>query len=86
MIGNVVTGAIRPRMVPEHLLGKVGGAARVVGYRAMSLGALVGGQVAELWGIPVVLVGVTSVMVLATVHVWRSVPQAAVDRHELAPG
>lgn len=31
VIGNVVTGAIRPRMVPEHLLGKVGGAARVVG-------------------------------------------------------
>lgn len=52
----------------------------------MPLGALVGGQVAALWGIPVVLVGVTSVMVLATVHVWRSVPQAAVDRHELAPG
>lgn len=83
VIGNVVSGAIRPRMVPEHLLGKVGGAARVVGYGAMPLGAVVGGQVAELAGIPLVLVGVAAIMLLATLYVWRRVPQALVDAHEL---
>lgn len=85
VIGNVVSGAIRPRMVPEHLLGKVGGAARVVGYGAMPLGALVGGQVAELYGIPLVLGGVVVVMILSTLLVWRRVPQSLVDEHELAP-
>lgn len=83
VIGNVVSGSIRPRMVPEHVLGKVGGAARVVGYGTMPLGALVGGQVAELVGIPVVLAAVPVLMVAATVYVWRSVPQALVDEHEL---
>ena len=83
VIGNVVSGSIRPRMVPEHVLGKVGGASRVVGYGAMPLGALVGGQVAELTSIPVVLVAVPVVMALATVLVAKAVPQSLVDAHEL---
>ncbi|WP_122262601.1 MFS transporter [Ornithinimicrobium cerasi] len=85
VIGNVVSGSLRPRLVPEHLLGKVGGAARVIGYGAMPLGAVVGGQVAALLGIPVVLAGVAAVMVLATVYVALSVPQSLVDEHQLAP-
>lgn len=85
VIGNVVSGSLRPRLVPEHLLGKVGGAARVVGYGAMPVGAVVGGQVAALAGIPVVLAGVAGVMVLSTLWVWRSVPQSLVDAHELTP-
>lgn len=84
VLGNVVTGSIRPRMVPEHQLGKVGGAARVVGYGAMPLGALVGGQVAEISGIPVVLLGVPIVMLLATLWVAARVPQRLVDAHDLA--
>lgn len=83
VIGNVVSGSIRPRMVPEHVLGKVGGATRVIGFGAMPLGALVGGQLAEVFGIPVVLVGVCVVMVLATTYVARAVPQSLVDAHEL---
>lgn len=83
VIGNVISGSIRPRMVPAHLLGKVGGASRVIGYGAMPLGAVVGGQVAALFGIPVVLVGVASIMVLATAFVALSVPQSLIDRHEL---
>lgn len=82
--GNVVSGSIRPRMVPEHVLGTVGGAARVLGYGAMPLGALVGGQVAAWAGIPVVLVGVVVVMLAATELVRRQCPQAVVDAHELA--
>lgn len=83
VIGNVVTGSLRPRMVPEHLLGKVGGAARVVGFGAMPLGALAGGQVAELYGIPVVLVGVSAIMVGATAFLALSVSTQLIRDHEL---
>lgn len=83
VIGNVISGSIRPRMVPAHLLGKVGGASRVIGYGAMPLGAVAGGQVAAHLGIPVVLLGVASIMVLATVYVALSVPQSLLERHEL---
>lgn len=84
LIGNVVSGSLRPRMVPEHLLGKVGGAGRVIGFGAMPLGALTGGVVASTFGIPVVFVGVTTLMVLATAYVALSVPQSLVDERELA--
>ncbi|WP_151525615.1 MFS transporter [Serinicoccus kebangsaanensis] len=83
VIGNVVSGSIRPRMVPEHVLGKVGGAARMIGFGAMPLGAVVGGQVAGWFGIPAVLLGVVVVMALATAYVVRRVPQSLVDEHEL---
>lgn len=83
VIGNVVTGSIRPRMVPEHVLGKVGGASRVVGFGTMPLGALVGGQVGEVFGIPTVLVGVVVLMLVSTIYVWRQVPQSVVDAHDL---
>ncbi|WP_299520063.1 MFS transporter [uncultured Serinicoccus sp.] len=85
VIGNVVSGSIRPRLVAGDQLGRVGGASRVVVFGAMPLGALVGGQVAALFGIPVVLLGVPVVMLLATAMVAVGVPQALVDAHELAP-
>lgn len=83
VMGNVIGGSIRPRMVPEHLLGRVQGAARVVAFGSMPLGALIGGQVAELFGIPVVIVGVVVLMLASTAFVGAMVPQRLVDAHEL---
>ncbi|PZU47195.1 MAG: MFS transporter [Arsenicicoccus sp.] len=85
VVGNIVSGSLRPRLVAGHQLGRVGGASRVLVFGAMPLGALVGGQVAALAGIPVVLAGVPAVMLLATVLVAVTVPQASVDAHVLAP-
>lgn len=84
VIGNVVSGSIRPRMVPERMLGKVGGASRVIGFGAMPLGALTGGIVAEAVGIAVVLGGVASVMMLAAVLLRLTVSQATLDTHDLS--
>ncbi len=83
VMGNVIGGSIRPRMVPEHLLGRVQGAARVVAFGSMPLGALIGGQIAELFGIPVVIVGVVVLMLASTAFVGAMVPQRLVDAHEL---
>ena len=82
-LGNVVTTSLRPRLVPDHQLGKVAGAARALGYGVMPLGALVGGQVGEWFGIPVVLGGVAVVFALATVAVGVRVTQPRVDSHLL---
>lgn len=83
--GNVIGGSLRPRLVEEHLLGRVQGAARVVAFGAMPLGAVVGGQVAERFGIPTVFVGAVVVMLVSTSIVALRVPQRVVDEHVLAP-
>ena len=85
VVGNVVSGSLRPRMVEERLLGRVHGAGRVIGFGTMPLGAVVGGQVAEWFGIPAVFVAVVALMLLSTAIVAVRVPQPVVDRWELRP-
>ncbi|WP_203567545.1 MFS transporter [Aestuariimicrobium ganziense] len=83
VVGNVVTQAVRPRMVHAHQLGRVTGAGRVIAFGAMPLGALVGGQFAQWFGIPTTIV-VVGVGILATaVLVGLSVTQRLVDAHEI---
>lgn len=83
VVGNVISGSLRPRMVEERLLGRVHGAARVIGFGTMPLGAIVGGQVAEWFGMPAVFVAVVALMLLATAIVAVRVQQRVVDRWEL---
>ncbi|MBB1514020.1 MFS transporter [Tessaracoccus sp. MC1627] len=85
VVGNVVSGSLRPRMVEERLLGRVHGAARVIGFGTMPLGAVVGGQVAQWFGIPAVFVAVVALMLVSTAIVAVRVPQPVVDRWELRP-
>lgn len=85
VVGNVVSGSLRPRMVEERLLGRVHGAARVIGFGAMPLGAVAGGQVAQWFGIPAVFLTVVVLMLLSTAIVAVRVPQSVVDRWELRP-
>lgn len=82
VIGNVTSQSMRQRLVPEHLLGKVSGASRVVSYGTMPLGAVLGGQLAERFGIPAVLWGVVTVMLAATLLVAVRVPQQVVDAYD----
>lgn len=50
-IGNVVSMSLRQRLVPRELLGRVGGAARTLAYGLIPIGALLGGVVAQVWGL-----------------------------------
>ncbi len=56
----------------------------MVALGSMPLGALLGGVVASLWGIPTVLIGVVAVMLAATPLVWRTVAGSLVGAYELA--
>ncbi|HET9613555.1 MAG TPA: MFS transporter [Candidatus Limnocylindrales bacterium] len=54
---NVVFGSIRQRIVPNHLLGRVMASFRVISWGALPIGALLGGIVAQSFGLTAVFVG-----------------------------
>jgi MFS family permease len=83
-IGNVLGQTIRQRLVPSRLLGRVGGASRMVGYGLMPIGALLGGQVAEAFGLVPVFVGAAVLCLVTVAWVATQVDQRMVDRYDTA--
>lgn len=76
-VGNVIAQSWRQRLVPGHLLGRVGGASRTLGLGLMPLGALTGGVVAELYGLPVTFIGAVVLSLVAWLYfVWQVRPEA----------
>ncbi|MBC7292335.1 MAG: MFS transporter [Actinotalea sp.] len=84
MMGNVVTRSMRQRMIPRHLLGRVGGAGALLGYGSIPLGALLGGVVGEAFGLPAVFLGAAVVSLLAVARVAVAVPQRRVTEMDEA--
>jgi predicted MFS family arabinose efflux permease len=77
-IGNVITQSWRQRLVPGHLLGRVGGASRTLGFGLMPLGAVVGGLVAERAGLPATFVGAVVLSLAACAYILFSVRSDAI--------
>ena len=48
---NVITVSLRQRIIPDHLLGRVNSAYRLLGWGSMPAGAALGGATAELIGV-----------------------------------
>lgn len=68
MIGNVVVITLRQAAVPDHLLGRVTSAYRLVALGALPLGGLLGGVLAGTFGLTApFLVGAAALVVLAFV-------------------
>ncbi|WP_228454147.1 MFS transporter [Streptomyces alkaliphilus] len=61
---NVVMVSLRQRITPDRLLGRVNSAYRLVAWGTRPLGALLGGLVAEVWGLRAVF-AVTAVVMLS---------------------
>jgi MFS family permease len=53
MVWNIVTVSLRQQIVPDHLLGRVNSAYRFLGWGSIPLGALLGGLVANTFGLRV---------------------------------
>jgi MFS family permease len=72
-VWNVVTVSLRQLIVPAHLFGRVNSVYRWFGWGTLSIGAVIGGQVAHHWGLRApYLVGSAAVLlalVLALPHV-----------------
>lgn len=84
MLGNVVGQSLRQRLVPSSLLGRVGGAGRMLAYGSMPLGAALGGVVAETFGLPSVLVGAAVLSLVGVAWVAHAVPQRSIDAADAA--
>ncbi|SOD91587.1 MFS transporter [Streptomyces sp. Ag109_G2-15] len=54
---NILTVSARQNIVPDYLAGRVNGAYRLLAGAAAPVGALIGGGVAQLVGVPYVLLG-----------------------------
>ena len=48
---NVITVSLRQRIIPDHLLGRVNSAYRLLGWGSMPVGAALGGATAEVIGV-----------------------------------
>jgi hypothetical protein len=64
----VITVSLRQRIVPDGLLGRVNSAYRLFAWGTQPLGALLGGLVGEVLGLPAVflLAGLVGLTLLAT--------------------
>lgn len=78
VVGNVITRSMRQRLIPDRLLGRVGGASATLGYGGMPLGALLGGLVGEAFGLPAVFVGAVVVCLVFVAYTIRRVRPATV--------
>lgn len=53
---NVITVSLRQRITPDHLLGRVNAGYRLFAWGTMPIGALLGGVVAEVFGLRAVFI------------------------------
>lgn len=83
MCGNVVRRSISQRLIPAAKLGRVGGASGMINYGLMPLGALLGGVVAEAWGLSALFLGAVALMLVSGVWVCTQVSTRLVREHEL---
>lgn len=83
-LGNVVRRSISQRLIPGNKLGKVGGASGMINYGLMPVGALLGGIIAEAWGLETVFIGAVVVMVVTGIWLCTQVTTSLVRAHEIS--
>jgi predicted MFS family arabinose efflux permease len=83
MMWSVITVSLRQRITPDHLLGRLNAAYRFFGWGAGPLGALVGGLIAQLFGVPAVF-AFAVVVSLALLWFSRALTDEALDEAEAA--
>lgn len=84
VVGNTATTALRQRIVPSRVLGRVQGASATIAYGAMPLGALTGGIVAEAFGVRALLVMVPIAALVVVALTVRSLTQSVIDEADRA--
>jgi MFS family permease len=86
MVWNILTIALRQRLIPDEMLGRVGASYRFLVYLGMPFGAVVGGVLANEFGVRsaifvsgsvLVLVGLLLPLVLRGVEYYESVGRSA---------
>lgn len=84
MMWNVITVSLRQRIVPDHLLGRLNATYRLFAFGSMPIGAILGGLLAEVLGLPAVFI-VAGLISLSMLWFRRTLTDAALDAAERAP-
>ena len=83
MMWNIVTVSLRQRITPDQLLGRVNATYRLFAWGAMPLGAVLGGVIAEVLGLPWVF-ALAAASTLAMLYFRRYLADADLDEAEAA--
>ncbi len=87
VVWNVITVSLRQRIVPDQLLGRVNAGYRLLAWGTQPIGALLGGVVGELFGLPAVFImggGLVLSLLLARIVIDEPALVAAEAEGELA--
>ncbi|BFU43476.1 MFS transporter [Krasilnikovia sp. MM14-A1004] len=69
-LSSVAVGSARQALTPDNMLGRVVAAFRLFGLGAAGLGALIGGAIADHFGLPAPLVAASGVLLLGSLLTW----------------
>jgi MFS family permease len=89
VVYNVIFGSLRQQLIPDRLLGRVNSAYSLCTYGAVPLGALLGGALADRFGLPApflvagILIPVMGVLALRSIN-RRTIEQALAEVEESA--
>ncbi|GAB1694149.1 MFS transporter [Krasilnikovia sp. M28-CT-15] len=75
-VWGVIVASIRQRVVPSHLLGRVGSVYALLDQGGAALGSLAGGLLASVWGITTPFWIAAAAMTAITVCAWRPLREA----------
>ena len=85
VVWNVITVSLRQRIVPDQLLGRVNAGYRLFAWGTQPIGALLGGLIGELLGLPAVFL-MAGAMVILLLLARLAIDEAALRRAEEESG
>ncbi|MBA2282846.1 MAG: MFS transporter, partial [Acidimicrobiia bacterium] len=85
VVWNVITVSLRQRTVPDHLLGRVNSAYRLLAWGSMPLGAFLGGVLADTWGLRTTFAVAAGINLLCMPLLLANVTRENLTDSEVAP-
>lgn len=79
VLWNVITVSLRQSIIPDHLLGRVNAVYRFLGWGAMPIGALLGGQLAARFGLRAPFFAASAIMVLGILVLGRHITSSSIE-------
>lgn len=77
VVWGVIVVTLRQRVVPQNLLGRVGSVYSLLDVGGAALGSLLGGTLAQVWGLTTPFWIAAAVMTLIVTAAWRPLRQAS---------
>ncbi|HEY1279836.1 MAG TPA: MFS transporter [Acidimicrobiales bacterium] len=79
---NVITVSLRQRIIPDHLFGRVNSVYRFIGWGAIPIGAILGGILADAFGLRSTFFVGGAVVLVALIPAWSRITPAEIAAAE----